>query len=142
MIPKTNQPRHLLFCIQKVLWKTSCRFPEDNFCIILQNNGNPENSIKTVSSGCYTPRKARVFRHFQGLYLIPTRSHQPVSKRFCLGDLACGIHIIRIILNVLAIMISVVIVLSRCKRNLTINNALPLFARQTYRGVKKGRSCW
>ena len=25
------------------------------FCIILQNNGNPENSIKTVSSGYRTP---------------------------------------------------------------------------------------
>ena len=98
---------------QKVLWKTSCRFPEDNFCIILQNNGNPENSIKTVSSGYRTPRKARIFRHFQGLYLIPTRSHQIVSKRFCLGSLARGIHIIRIILKALAIVIFVVILLSR-----------------------------
>lgn len=67
--------------IQKVLWKTSCRFPEDNFCIILQNNGNPENSIKTVSSGCYTPRKARIFRHFQGLYYGVTTSLIVISSK-------------------------------------------------------------
>ena len=44
---------------------------------------------------------------------IPTRSHQTVSKRFCLGGLARGIHIIRITLVILAIVIFVVILLSR-----------------------------
>ena len=47
------------------------------------------------------------------LYLIPTRSHQTVSKRFCLGGLARGIHIIRITRRILAIVIFVVILLSR-----------------------------
>ena len=46
---------------------------------------------------------------------IPTRSHHTVFKRFCLGDLARGIRIIRITLKVLAIVIFVVIVLSRGK---------------------------
>ena len=48
-------------------------------------------------------------------FTIPTRSHQTVFKRFCLGDLARGIRIIRITLKVLAIVIFVVIVLSRGK---------------------------
>ena len=43
-------------------------------CLIIWNNGNPENSIKTVSSGCHTPRKAHVFRHFRGLYCSGARS--------------------------------------------------------------------
>ena len=45
--------------------------------------------------------------------IIPTRSHQTVSKRFCLDGLARGIYMIRIILRVLATVIFVVIVLSR-----------------------------
>jgi hypothetical protein len=44
--------------------------------------------------------------------IIPTRSNQIVSKRFCLSALAHGIHIIRITLKVLAIVIFVVILLS------------------------------
>ena len=51
--------------------------------------------------------------HSKALRLIPTRSHQTVSKRFCLGGLARGIYMIRIILRLLAIVIFVVIVLSR-----------------------------
>ena len=42
-------------------------------CLIIWNNGNPENSIKTVSSGYRTPRKACAFRRFRRLYLIPTQ---------------------------------------------------------------------
>ena len=45
--------------------------------------------------------------------IIPTRSHHAISKRFCLGGLARGIYMIRIILRVLAIVIFVVILLSR-----------------------------
>ena len=70
--------------IQTVLWKTSCRFPEDNFCIILQNNGNPENSLKTVSSGYRTPREARICRGFQGLHFIPTQQAILDTLHFCL----------------------------------------------------------
>ena len=46
-------------------------------------------------------------------HLIPIRSHQVHLKRICFGDLARGIYMIRITLEILAIVIFVVILLSR-----------------------------
>jgi len=54
-----------------------------------------------------------LFKASRTVLPIPTRSHQTVSKRFCLGGLARGIHSIRITLEILAIVIFVVILLSR-----------------------------
>ena len=54
---------------------------------------------------------------------------QTVSKRFCLGGLARGIHIIRITLEVLAIVIFVVILLSLKNQKPMVDNTFPSFCR-------------
>ena len=68
--------------------------------------------IKSLSEQKKNPENPCCCGVFGISEIIPTRSHQPVSKRFCLGGLARGIHIIRITLKVLAIVIFVVILLS------------------------------
>ena len=69
--------------------------------------------IKSLSEQKKNPENPCCCGVFGILEIIPTRSHQTISKRFCLGNLACGIHIIRITLRILAIVIFVVILLSR-----------------------------
>ena len=74
----------------------------------------PENPvIKSLSELKKNPESPCYCGVFGISEIIPTRSHQTHLKRIRFGGLARGIHIIRITLKVLAIVIFVVILLSR-----------------------------